>query len=98
VNRLDPELRWILRKARRTHSGPLEAAPGGFAERVAASWAAGPIPPSISTTQQLVSAVAWVSCAVILCGSLFLLEASPDSVLETRFSTTAQFLAQDFIP
>jgi hypothetical protein len=99
VNQLDPQLRSLLRSSRPQLPFLNPTPPSGFTDRVLANaWHPNPSGFPVNSVSSLISAVAWISCAVILCGSLFLLQHAPDRGPETHFSSTARFLVRDLIP
>lgn len=96
---LHPHLRSLLRSGLPRQPFLPPVPPTGFTERVLShAWRPDRSPVSTHSEPALISAIAWISCAMILCGGIFLLDQAPDPGLESHFSSTTRFIAQDFIP
>lgn len=99
MNHLDPQLRSLLRSGQPRQPFLPQVPPTGFTERVLSNaWLPDRSAVSTDSEPALISAIAWISCAMILCGGIFLLDQAPDPGLESHFSSTTQFIAQDLIP
>ena len=97
MNRLDPDLKRLMRWARQAPPRG-EQAPFGFATRVVASSGAQPGLPAILTLQRLVGVSAWFSAAIILCGGIFFASQIQDSASVFDFAPAYQFIARSIAP
>jgi hypothetical protein len=98
MNRLDPDLKRLLRRSRpAVHERP-DAAPFGFAGRVVAGWS-GKNPESKEPgLHRLFAAVAGLACLLILGSGLFLFQQTRTPGLASDFSSAAQFVANTLAP
>ena|SRR2546425_9703907 len=97
MNRLDPDLKRLMRWARQAPPRA-EQAPFGFASRVVANSGAQPALPAILTLQRWVGLSAWFSAAVILCGGIFFASQIRDSASVFNFAPAYQFVARSIAP
>ena len=93
MNELDPILKRLLRWARAAAPTQSETAPFGFASRVVALTKPVEAPTLLETLQQTTWAIAGVSLAVIICGSLVLASQHTDPASTTEISSVMNFMA-----
>jgi hypothetical protein len=98
MNRLDPDLKRLLRLSREEASTASTDAPFGFAGRVVAGWQEASAEPAVQGLNRLFSTVAWTAAAVVAGCGLFLLQQAREPRLVSEFSTAAQFLAKTLAP
>ena len=98
MNRLDPELKRLLRRSRPATGEQTTEMPFGFSGRVVADWAGKRSEPKDPGRHRLFATVVWASCLVIAGCGLFLVQQSRTPRLASDFSTAAQFLANALAP
>lgn len=98
MNRLDPDLKRLMKWSRRAPESLPSEAPPGFSGRVVARREVAPSASPLSALHKLASIAAWASALVIVCGVLFLVSQARAPKLATDFSSAAQFLASNLVP
>ena len=97
MNRLDPDLKRLMKWSR--YAPPLpEAAPFGFAGRVVANSGSRKAVPAFLAVQKLVGFSAWISGAVILSGGIFLASQTRQPASAFDFTQAYQFVARSIAP
>lgn len=97
MNRLDPELKRLIRWGCATDESPVEPS-FGFSGRVVAAWRAVQPVASLSTLQGLAFPVAFAAAVVILSGGLYLFHQAHALQPAADLSSAAQFLASNLTP
>ena len=98
MNRLDPDLKRLLRRSRTPQADARAEAPLGFAGRVVAGWQRATPESAAQGLNRLFATVAWTAALVVVGCGLFLLQQAREPRLIAEFSTAAQFLAKTLAP
>ncbi len=98
MNRLHPDLKQWLRRARAAEADRSAEAPYGFANRVVANWKLRPPEPPPLVRSGLFTSAAWTSGVILLGCGLLLSDQLSAPKLATDFSLTAQWLARSLVP
>jgi hypothetical protein len=96
MNRLDPELKRLLRWSSRAGAPGGDEAPFGFAQRVAAANAPKRVVDLMSELQRVAWSSACLAGVVILCGILFLVKQPQAPETASDLTSALQFLASNF--
>ena len=97
MNRLDPDLKRLMKWSRCAPPLP-EKAPYGFAGRVVANSASRQMLPAFLVLQRLVRFAAWISVAVMLCGGIFFVSQTRQPASVFDFMPAYQFAARSIAP
>ena len=99
MNELDPDLKRLLKWARRASPSRPEAAPFGFSGRVLAGTREVQAPTLLQELQENAWGLTWVSLALIVCGGLMLAsERSAPSTPAAELPPALSFVASSITP
>jgi hypothetical protein len=98
MNRLDPDLKRLLRESVPASSKKPTDAPFGFSGRIVANWSQNRSEPIDSKLNPFFGAAAWMSCLIIVGCGLFFAQQTRTPQLAADFTYAAQFLANTFAP
>jgi hypothetical protein len=96
MNKLDPELKQLLKWAGEASPSDPEEAPFGFYTRVLASRKLENAPTLLQELQRVAWGLSWASLALMVCAGLVLISQSSSPSATEGFSSALSFLVSNF--